>query len=288
MLGEQPLSRRRSAPSFSFGGGISRFQPSTDYGAGGPSVSPAAAYMLKGALGAQVDARRPSAMSVPFSTAERFPPPKASATVPGPASYPLKGTIGRQADSRLSNSASFGFGTTERRHAEKVFISEEHSKIAHAYSTPAPQLAHAGAFGPQPLSSMQSPPPFRIGKQRRFEYDALRRAAQSPAPGAYHASTSSFGKSLTSSRSAASAVFGTSSREHESHRFFSNAHQRSLQGLHSPAPIYDVPGSVGNQPLSRHPSLPAFSFQKGNRCAGAAAAPPGSRLCRPEDPPRLT
>lgn len=267
MLGEQPLSRRPSAPSFSFGGGISRFHASND------SVSRklGPAYTLHGALGPQVDARRPSAMSAAFSTAERFPRPKTSGMTPGPASYPLKGTLGRQTDSRVVNAARIGFGTTERRHVEKVFISEEHSRIAHSYATPAPQLTHTMALGPQPISSMQSPPSFQIGKQQRFEYGALRRAAESPAPGMYNAHSSSLGRSLISSCSASSAVFGTSSRENLAHRFFSNAHAaHSLQGLHLHPPIHDVPSSIGNQPLSRHQSLPAFSFQKGNRCAGAA------------------
>jgi hypothetical protein len=272
MLGDQPLSRRPSAPSFSFGGGTSRFQASNVFLshehsnlAGGSSVSPGPAYMLKGAVGTQVDARRPTAMSVRFATAERFARTDRCGTAPGPASYPLKGAIGRQADSRLVNSSRFGFGTTERRHVDKVFISEDHSRIAHAYATPAAQLTHIVALGPQPLSSMQSPPSYQIGKQRRFDYDAFRRAAESPAPGTYDTPSSSLGRQPVSSRSAASAVFGTSSREHEAHRFFSNAHaERSLQGLHSPAP-YDLPGGVGAQPLSRHPSLPAFSFQKGNR-----------------------
>ena len=281
-MGEQPLSRRPSAPSFSFGNCnrqmVEKVSLSKEHAKlAGTFESPGPAYSLGSSVGTQVEGRRTTAPAVRFGTSERFPRPKTTGGVPGPASYPAKGTFGRQVSGR--SAAAYGFGTSERQHTAKIFISEEHAKVNGSSDAPAPIYKVPGSFGRQneskkvstsapesigsdtpatsrpgafcghsaqlstvrvgacpsawarrglppcsrpacrehPTSLVTRRPAFALGTQKRFQYEYVKRAANTPGPGQYESHGVAVGPQFSSTyHSSSSFGFGTSNREQPS------------------------------------------------------------------------
>ena len=228
MFGSQPLSARRSAASYGFGSStrehhaklfVSQAHSATaGYGLGSPGP---ATYGQRGSIGRQEDGRRASAPSYGFSTGERFAVSKDTDAAnlpiggfssssfgnqanssdpnpdPDPDPDPDPHPNPNQANSSVASQPKFGFGSAHRNQMERVYISEEHNKSMFGKHSPGPcSYTLKGAMGKQDASrlngSAATQPAWAFGSTKRFQYDHVKRAMNSPGPGSY-AMTASVG-----------------------------------------------------------------------------------------------
>mmetsp|Transcript_11627 Transcript_11627/g.24953 ORF Transcript_11627/g.24953 Transcript_11627/m.24953 type:complete len:305 (-) Transcript_11627:744-1658(-) len=284
MFGSQVNSKRSSAPSYGFGSSnrqhASKMFISQEHAALSSTGAPPgpSAYSLKNSIGAQPDARKASAPTWAFGTAERFTYEKKSAANPGPGAYQSNSALGAQVSSNQQSQPKFGFGTSERKHVAGVFVSEEHNKARHGIDSPGPMAYNSkGAFNKQDVSKQKTAPSWVFGSSGRFNYEHVKRAATSPGPGAYNASTS-VGNQVQSTRtSAPQPGFGTSNREHQAKCYLSPEHEKINAGKHSPGPVsYTLHESTGRQTSSKNQSMPSWGFGTANRWTSQEKATRGS------------
>ena len=290
MFGPQPVSARRSSPSYGFGSGTREGQAklfvSNAHAAGSSGFSPGPASIgARDSLGKQSDGRRVSAPTWVFGTGERFKyESRAATSAPGPGAYAFSGSFGQQTSSSIRSQPKFGFGSAGRQHVEKVFVSEEHNKSLFGTQSPGPaSYGIKGSLGKQDTSRLgtgETQPSWVFGSTKRFQYDHVKRAANSPGPGQYGYSTGVGRQSLSTRQSSPNFGFGTSDRSHQAKVYMSPEHEKMNHGLQSPGPAtYGLNGSVGVQRLSKDHSAASW-------CAATPLPPciPNLRAPRPGSP----
>eukprot|EP00908_Phaeocystis_cordata_P001930 Transcript_1207.p1 GENE.Transcript_1207~~Transcript_1207.p1 ORF type:complete len:308 (+),score=74.89 Transcript_1207:200-1123(+) len=282
MFGPQPVSARRSSPSYGFGSGTREGQAklfvSNAHAAGSSGFSPGPASIgARDSLGKQSDGRRVSAPTWVFGTGERFKyESRAATSAPGPGAYAFSGSFGQQTSSSIRSQPKFGFGSAGRQHVEKVFVSEEHNKSLFGTQSPGPaSYGIKGSLGKQDTSRLgtgETQPSWVFGSTKRFQYDHVKRAANSPGPGQYGYSTGVGRQSLSTRQSSPNFGFGTSDRSHQAKVYMSPEHEKMNHGLQSPGPAtYGLNGSVGVQRLSKDHSAASWGFGTADRWQGSKA-----------------
>lgn len=287
MFGSQPLSARRSSASYGFGsstreGQAKLFISQAHSATAGASCSPGpASYGLRPSVGRQEDARKATAPSYPFSTGDRFKfgrdreseSPRGSTVAPGPGDYTTS-SFGTQASSSARSQPKFGFGSAGRHHVERVFVSNEHNKSLFGTHSPGPcSYNHKGSIGKQDVSRLNgmsaTQPSWAFGSTKRFQYDHVKRAINSPGPGSYALGQSVGVQSLSTRQSAPIAGFGSSTREHTAKVYMSPEHEKMNHGMGSPGPCtYTLQQSVGVQRLSKDHSSASWGFGTADRWSG--------------------
>jgi len=116
--------------------------------------------------------------------AERFDKQGSTGWVPGPGQYGLRPSVGAQADSKKPSLPKFGFGSSTREDREKVFVSQEHEKVAGGRDAPGPgQYVQASLTGkPVTSGTQKSGAAWGFGTSKRFTDEFRQRA---PGPGHY-------------------------------------------------------------------------------------------------------
>jgi len=286
MFGEQPLSKRQSAPQYGFGSSTrdhqARVYTSAEHSKlAGPRVSPGpAVYQLRNSVGQQVDARKQSSPQWAFGTADRFMREKRAQTAPGPGSYDARSGIGPQTTSQCASQPNFGFGSSTREVVSKVYVSEGHNKDKYGNASPGPAVyTHASAIGKQLSSKSRDQPSWVFGSSRRFQYDHVKRASGSPGPGAYSLQQA-VGPQVASNRSSSpSPGFGSSSRAQQAKVYLSAEHEKSYAGLYSPGPCtYTLNPSTGKQSLSQMQSSSSWGFGSAPRWSGNGKLSPNKMV----------
>ena len=271
MFGTQPLSARRSQPSYGFGSAtrehtaklfVSNAHSATVGGKAGPGP---ATYHQRASVGNQIDGRKASAPSWVMGTGDRFKQDSrsASAAAPGPGTYALAGSFGSQASSSIRTQPAPGFGSAERSHVAKIFVSEEHNKSLFGTQSPGPcSYDIKGCLGKQDASRLgvgASQPTWVFGSTKRFQYDHVKRAAATPGPGTYVVSSSTGRQASSTRHSAPIFGFGSSDRSQQAKLYMSPEHDKMNFGINSPGPCtYNLNGSVGVQRLSKDASSPGW------------------------------
>jgi len=189
-----------------------------------------------------------------------------------------KSTFGSQVSSKRHSAPSFGFGSGTRDGQEKVFVSQEHSKLVGNPHSPGPAVySLTPAVGDQPDGRNPTAPKWVFGTNERFmgaSKDGY------PGPGSYDFQRSVGAQVSSKNTSQPIYGFGSSTREHLQKTFITEEHNKALHGLNSPGPAtYLLNGSVGNQNDSKKASEPTWVFGTGQRFVydhvKRAAASPG-------------
>lgn len=288
-MGNQVASKKVSAPAYGFGSST-RQQANKVYmsaehsrlSSSGNSPGPSA-YSLRSAVGTQADARKVSAPTWQFGSAERFTYEKKSTANPGPGQYTERSAFGGQVSSAKETQPIYGFGSSERHHVANCFVSEEHNKSRHGKDSPGPMVYKLkGAFNKQDVSRQKNAPTWVFGSTNRFKYDHVKRAASSPGPGAYSLSQAVGAQVSSTKQSAPCPGFGTSDRDHMAKVYLSPEHEKMMAGVHSPGPVsYTLAESTGKQAQSKNASMPSWGFGTANRwtadkSTNASSPGPGS------------
>lgn len=273
MFGDQPHSKRRSAPSYGFGSSTRNqaakvFLSQEHAKLSTPGFSPGpSAYQLRSSVGSQPDGRKSSAPQWIFGSSGRFGAFGKSEKFPGPGSYDMPQGVGMQVSSSKQTQPMFGFGSAGREHVAKVYLSEEHNKSLHGCDSPGPQVyTLQGAVGKQELSRTRNQPTWVFGSSQRFQYEHVKRAATSPGPGAYTQSQAIGSQIMSTKCSAPLPGFGTSDREQTNKIYISADHEKAQCGNNSPGPgNYSITPSTGRQSLSQYSSQPSWGFGTSSR-----------------------
>ena len=172
-----------------------------------------------------------------------------------------KSMLGDQAVSRRRSAPKYGFGSSTRQQAAKVFMSQEHAKLAPpAASTPGPSAYTLNpAVGTQVDGSKKSAPIWVFGSSDRFQGNT-KPSAQNPGPGTYDMTPGVGPQTSSAKQTQPMFGFGTSTREHVSKVYVSEEHNKSLHGIESPGPVYELIRGVGKQLDSKKESCPAWVF----------------------------
>lgn len=189
MLGDQPMSTKKSSPSYGFGTSSREVakkvfvsqQHTILATAGLHSPGPASCTLPNSVGEKQPNSRKQDPPSWGFGTANRFRPMSAPANpAPGHHGRP-QSAHGVQVDSKFKSQPLFGFGTATRKHTSKVFLSAEHNKIEdHGRASPGPATyLLKAAIGPQLESQMATEPAWQFGGSARARADVGR---ESPGP----------------------------------------------------------------------------------------------------------
>ena len=261
-FGAQPLSRRRTSPQYGFGSSsredqekVFITQEHAELNTGGPARSPGpATYLMRAAVGPQVNGQLKSAPLWGFGTAERFKAERGGITSnPGPGQYALNPSIGPQPTGSMPSLPKWGFGSSTREHAAKVFVSPAHSLLADAdRRSPGPAVYKMrNSVGPQVNARIKSQPSWVFGSDDRFNYNDVKRSAALPGPGSYPLRPAIGPQPIGIMPSAPMAGFGTSTREHMARVFQSKDHEKYIAG-DSPGPaVYNYTPALGRQTTSR-------------------------------------
>jgi hypothetical protein len=279
MLGPQPSSNLRSAPSYGFGTAersqlnakmyVSKDMIADKYGL----ASPGPVYHPTGSI----DGRFHTAPSHSFGVSHRHPKTMGNpdaGLIPGPGQYTMPGAVSRQHNSQKRSYSSWKFGTSTRGDQAKVFISQAHARTTTEYvDSPGPcAYRHKGGMGAQSDSRKKSNESFGMGTSSRFYYESASRDGGSkaaPGPGAYTL-RSAQGRQVTSDKmSYPIASFPRADRDRTAATvYLGRRQQQSFWGRNSPGPaVYAPTASVGNQVSSSRPNMPKFGFGTADRFA---------------------
>jgi len=194
--------------------------------------------------------------------AERPHPAMADAKL---AAMSTRSMFGDQPNSLKGSAPAYGFGTSTRQHASKIFVSNEHARLASTGAPPAPNAYSLnGAVASQHDSRKTSMPQWAFGSAERFTYE--KKSAANPGPGAYQ-SHQSCGSQVSSAKQTEPIFgFGTSERHHVANIFISEEHNKSRHGLTSPGPaVYTLKGAFNKQEVSKQKTAPTWVFGTGQR-----------------------
>uniref|UniRef100_A0A7S3GL82 Uncharacterized protein n=1 Tax=Palpitomonas bilix TaxID=652834 RepID=A0A7S3GL82_9EUKA len=228
-VGKQTSSKRKSAPSFSFGG-------------------------------------RSSAESKPL---DRSVIDKSKQGLPGPGSYATRSSVERQAVSTKSSAPQYSFGGEDRfadTQESKVYISQSHAKENMGLASPGPVYGHkhdskGGSYlGDAPAFSFGSG---TRGTSNRESY------VHNPGPGEYVSKSSLGKQDLSAKGTSPEFSFGTSSRGESGKTnpvFLSSLHEMESVGrTHAAGPKYfpqrnhEGGGALGDSPAYRFGSDDRFT-----------------------------
>lgn len=269
-FGGQCLSRMRTSPGYGFGTSgrdqISRTFISSEHDraqcrSAGGNNSQGAIYRTSTGFGHQQTSNNASSPSFRFGLSKRSDMALES-RAPGAGEYKTTSSVGKQVDSTKQTAAKASFGSCSRDDMGKVFISTDHEKINFGLESPGPSQYNAqGAVGKQCLSKKASSPSWKVGTERRFNYDFIQRAIGIPGAGQYD-NTAACGKQILSKKSTLPSIgFGSSSRDSCKKLFISPDHEKSNYGVCSPGPGTGLQRSaVGKQPLAVNRSSSTWSF----------------------------
>ena len=281
-LGKQVSSRRVSAPSFGFGSATRENQEkvfvSQEHAAlTGKPCSPGPVYMMRAAVGPQVDGAIASAPQWSFSNDERFEKLSKYATeIPAPGHHDVQSGIGDQTLSSKASLPHYGFGTATRDQVQKVYITSDHNKALFGRGSPGPstymlnpamgkQRLSSGPSGYSRSSKNQSQPSWVMGKAERFEPD---RAIQMPGPCAYTI-TPAVGVQVSSKKPSLPRFgFGSGTRDDAAKVYISAEHEKvSSGGKDVPGPgAYPIKAMTGNRNASsKQPTGSAWGFGTSKR-----------------------
>ena len=167
--------------------------------------------------------------------------------------------FGDQVSSTRRSAPGYGFGSSTRAHAQKVFVSKEHSMLASKGISPGPQYTIRSTVGPQVDGAIRSEPQWGVSKAARFKAEK----STALGPGSYesHSSISSIG--------GASQLGGKSTRTSMAKVYISNAHSSLGFNGNSPGQIYDDVSSVGKQNASPKKNQPAWVWGSQRRFRNA-------------------
>ncbi|KAJ1622611.1 hypothetical protein T492DRAFT_846193 [Pavlovales sp. CCMP2436] len=273
-MGQQPLGKWKSSPSFGFGSGtrdqrekvfISMAHTKSIFGRASPGP---AMYGLPSATGNQILSTKGSQPRWAFGSAQRFPASsKSEVASPGPGTYNNHPALGRQITSAYVTQPIFGFGTAQQRANWKVFISQEHNLAFYGREGPGPTYNIGSTMGRQSLSTMRSSPNLSFGSaDRSGQSSQLKRAANQPGPASYSLDAA-IGRQIRSTmRSSATPSFGTGKQSHNPAIYISEEINKSFFGRIGPGPTtaIQMPGFY-RQPLSRNRSSPQWGFGSASR-----------------------
>lgn len=258
MMGVQPSSELRTAPSYGFGTAERPYLGEKFGGGPGPVYYPKA-----------VNSHLSDSPSPSFGTSHRgLASGKSSiadAPVPGPGQYSSPGSISRQSDSQKISCSSWKFGTSTRRDMAKVFISSDHAKSQVAFiDSPGPvAYNHPGAMAAQSDSRKNTSASYGVGTAGRF-FTAS--ASSTPGPGSYQLTP--FGRQVTSNKSSMPVItFPRADRNQSAQNVYLGRKQAQVfLGRNSPGPAsYSPTESVGNQVSSKKRTGPKFGFGTADR-----------------------
>jgi len=175
-----------------------------------------------------------------------------------------KSTFGPQDVSRRRSSPAFGFGSGTRKGQEKVFVSQEHSRLSNNPNSPGPQYDLKSSVDKQVDSSNKTAPQWAFGTAQRFNFNPTKGGV--PGPGQYDAHPGVGTQVSSKNNSSPIFGFGSSTREHVAKVFIAEEHNKALYGVASPGPMtYNLKGSVGKQVHSRTVDQPAWVFGSSQR-----------------------
>lgn len=269
MFGQQPISQRRSSPSYGFGTGTRGHAAKVFMGPEhaktynyGISTRHGVPYNAIDAVGPQQDSGKNSPPVWNFGTAERFRNTgRQSALLPGPGTYENDSSIGRQTLSNRSSGQRFGFGTVDRDMASRVFVSPTFAKNYHGLNSPGPAAMYA-------MHSQMTGPHYGFGTEQRGDHRHEKAKAGLPGPGAYDMDSTLGSQSSSAIPTAACFGFGSSNREQSARLFISQLHSSTNGGAHSASPgpsMYTLNPSIGKQMTSRGKTASSWGFGKANR-----------------------
>ena len=284
-FGDQPLSVKKSAPSFGFGKSsrdvAQKVFVSQDHtlkshqgrGSPGPAV-----YQLPASVGGkQPDGRKADPPVWGFGTALRFrtrkdgvKPDGHRGNNPGPGYYGLpNASVGPQVLARFASAPIAGFGTAERKHVRKVFISHEHQNVdLYGMASPGPFAPYQlqSTVGKQVNSTSASPPAWVFGNADRAKDQA---GLASPGAAAYSLPQSIGPQPDSRKPGSATPDFGASTRDTRALIYIGPGHDKGMYGRIGPGPFapYQTVDSVGTQVHSKTASAPSVAFSKASRWA---------------------
>ncbi|KAK9829789.1 hypothetical protein WJX72_007931 [[Myrmecia] bisecta] len=284
-FGKQCKSNLKTAPACGFGSAVRSncskqyVSPDVDRAnckAMGGNNSQGAIYKVQETLGKQCLSTWHSAPVSGFGTAKR-PSMAEKSAAPGPGAYKLKATIGGQFDSTKETAPSMRFTTANRDAAEKIFVSAEHEKAGYGRESPGPSAYNlSGGLGKQQLSDHETLPAWKMGGEKRFQYDFVKRAETSPGPGQYKPPNTVGPQVMSTKKTQPVIGFGHGTRDQTKKMFISVDHEKSNYGECSPGPTTANPSKgIGAQQLSTNANQPAWGFGSGKRLAGYVTDTPG-------------
>ncbi|KAG8464681.1 hypothetical protein KFE25_010049 [Diacronema lutheri] len=273
LMGQQPLGKWKSSPSFGFGTGsrdqrekvfISMAHVKGVFGRHSPGP---AMYGLPSATGPQLLSTKDSQPRWAFGSAQRFPRSKFEPG-PGPGAYTHHAALGRQVMSKYASQPIFGFGSAAQRANWKIFISQEHNLAFYGRESPGPLSYSIGStMGRQALSTMRSSPTLSFGSaDRSGQANHLKRAANSPGPASYTLDAAIGRQHLSTMRSSASPSFGSGQQSHNPKIYINEEINKTFYGREGPGPTTStqLPGFY-RQPLSRNRTSPQWGFSQAAR-----------------------
>ena len=265
-MGTQYNSHKASAPSFSFGSGPARIQFTGAAARGtqvlqasvasgdespGPIYNPAPARKW---LGDAAHAHFGTAQQRPASGGADLSKLTGMSMTPGPGNYPQPNAFGRQPLGRCSSEPEFSFGTQRQR-----------ENAAKATPSPGPVYEPRGT-----IRGAVERPAYSFGNEIRLKN---RGDARTPGPGNYGLRGAMGTQVGSVYRSSSSACFGTPSAAGGGGRSV-----MTLEGRHSPGPIYMNQAACTRQELSWKRSAPRTAFTRAQRFpsgTGLTASSPG-------------
>lgn len=269
-FGGQCLSRMRTSPVYGFGTSgrdhlkktfISSEHDRAQCRSAGGNNSQGAIYRTTTGFGFQQTSTNTSSPTFRFGTSQRADITSKS-KAPGAGEYRSMSSVGKQVDSTKQTAGKASFGSSSRDDLGKVFISTDHEKINYGVESPGPSRYQSqGAVGKQNLSEKTTFPSWRLGTEKRFNYDFIQRAVGIPGAGQY-SNTIACGRQVLSKKSTLPSIgFGSSSRDSCKKLFISPEHEKSNFGVFSPGPCTGLQKSaVGKQPLAVNRSSSTWSF----------------------------
>ena len=285
MLGEQPSSTKKSAPSVGFGSGTREqagklfvSQEHTALATAGKHSPGPATYLLPPSVGGkQPDGRKADPPVWGFGTAQRFRPRTApmkpdghAGNTPGPGHYEKPpASVGPQVLARFSSAPLMGFGTAERKNVKKVWISQDHQKRDnHGLDSPGPAAPYtlASTMGKQMASTIESPPAWAFSSAARTQVEPGR---FSPGPASVVLPQAVGPQPDSRKPRAATPGFGASTRDIRAMIYLGPAQDKAAHGKIGPGPAaqYNLVDAVGKQVHSKTASAPGVAFSKASRWA---------------------
>ena len=274
-FGPQFYSRRRSPPAYGFGCSSREVANKVYLVEGGPGghletkeinrlappsqPGPGPVYMMRPAVGPQVNGAIRSQPKWSFSTADRFQRNTGQAVIPGlsspgPAAYSLGNGLGPQVNAAIKSQPVYGFGTATRKNVERVFISKGHFKSLYGTQSPGPcYLLSRHVLD----MAYREPPSWAFGSAVRMKQSKLE-----PHSPPFVMVAPAIGPQVNSRLpSAPMPGFGTSSRATRAKVYIEEAKEQ-LYGVHSPGPAAYNTAKVG---AAARPMTPSWGFGTGSR-----------------------
>ena len=178
----------------------------------------------------------------------------------------VKSMLGTQVSSARTSAPAYGFGSSTRAHAEKIFLSSEHAKLASKSNSPGPAVyTMRSTVGPQVDGALVSAPQWAFGSSPRFSGEVGNDKV--PGPGMYEQRSALGVQASGAQPSQPIYGMGSSTRDHVQKVYISERHSTSLfSGVNSPGPAsYTLQAAVGKQGASTKANQPNWVFGSNKR-----------------------